>query len=362
MSRLNMVRKIKDWKKDQTKVKDIYETKREKDWDERFIYNKLENNQEIKRTIPKKNNDYSSNIKYLKEQFNSETIKKNNNNKGRGKSGYKIYKEKNNNDKIKINGNQLFKNNNNNIIKRNNLNITEENLQKTHFKLKNKNNISLDNNNNDNIIFYNNNINKNNKYYLMPITELEICVEILWQKLGVKEIYKNKFNKLKMETVNDEIQKEFLVKEVENLEKLDIFMNTLHSNIKQRENAISILKKLVDAIEKQFIQLNLEIRDNILNDFYQTLKVYGINTINVVEKIYEYRQLFTHELNKGKFCENILKKNYNLINNEWMKYYRGNYLLKITEDTNFLGKSKINGYKNLNLFFCSKNDPFLLIL
>ena len=104
----------------------------------------------------------------------------------------------------------------------------------------------------------------------MPITELEICVEILWQKLGVKEIYKNKFNKLKMETVNDEIQKEFLVKEVENLEKLDIFMNTLHSNIKQRENAISILKKLVDAIEKQFIQLNLEIRDNILNDFYQT--------------------------------------------------------------------------------------------
>ena len=41
---------------------------------------------------------------------------------------------------------------------------------------------------------------------------------------------------------------------------------------------------------------------------------------------------------------------------------RGNYLLKITEDTNFLGKSKINGYKNLNLFFCSKNDPFLLIL
>ena len=118
MSRLNMVRKIKDWKKDQTKVKDIYETKREKDWDERFIYNKLENNQEIKRTIPKKNNDYSSNIKYLKEQFNSENIKKNNNNKGRGKSGYKIYKEKNNNDKIKINGNQLFKNNNNNIIKR----------------------------------------------------------------------------------------------------------------------------------------------------------------------------------------------------------------------------------------------------
>ena len=196
----------------------------------------------------------------------------------------------------------------------------------------------------------------------MPITELEICVEILWQKLGVKEIYKNKFNKLKMETVNDEIQKEFLVKEVENLEKLDIFMNTLHSNIKQRENAISILKKLVDAIEKQFIQLNLEIRDNILNDFYQTLKVYRINTINVVEKIYEYRQLFTHELNKGKFCEIILKKNYNLINNEWMKYYRGNYLLKITEDTNFLGKSKINGYKNLNLFFCSKNDPFLLIL
>ena len=61
-------------------------------------------------------------------------------------------------------------------------------------------------------------------------------------------------------------------------------------------------------LKKQFIQLNLEIRDNILNDFYQTLKVYGINTINVVEKIYEYRQLFTYELNKGKFCEIFWKK------------------------------------------------------
>ena len=68
MSRLNMVRKIKDWKKDQTKVKDIYEIKREKDWDERFIYNKLENNQEIKRTIPKKNNVKTIQIKEVKDK------------------------------------------------------------------------------------------------------------------------------------------------------------------------------------------------------------------------------------------------------------------------------------------------------
>ena len=68
--------------------------KREKEWDERFIYNKYENNQD-KRPLPKKaKTDFSSNIKYLKEQMNSENVKKNNNNKTRGKSGFKIHKEK----------------------------------------------------------------------------------------------------------------------------------------------------------------------------------------------------------------------------------------------------------------------------
>ena len=370
MSRLTMVRKIKDSKKDSAKIKDIYETKREKDWDERFIYNKLENNQE-KRPIPyKAKNDYSSNIKYLKEQFNSDNIKKSNN-KTRGKSGYKIHLDKNpniNKNKIKVKTNPIIKNNTNNIIMNRNdlinkLNNTEDNLPKNSFKQMSKSNYSLDNNNNNNIEinFYSNNTNNNkNKYYSMPINELEICVELFWNNLGAKEIYSNRFNKHKNGIMNEEAQKEFLVMEAENLENLENFLKTMQSHIENREKTILLLKKLIEVIEKQFISLNLEIRDNILNDFFQALSAYRINTVKVVEYIEAFRQIFTHAINRGKFHERVLMKKFGLLNEECVSRYKGNYLLKLINDINFLKKSRVNGYKNLNLNFGNNDDPFLL--
>jgi len=366
-----MVRKIKDSKKDSAKIKDIYETKREKDWDERFIYNKLENNQE-KRQIPyKAKNDYSSNIKYLKEQFNSDNIKKSNN-KTRGKSGYKIHLDKNpniNKNKIKVKTNPIIKNNTNNIIMNRNdlinkLNNTEDNLPKNSFKQMSKSNYSLDNNNNNNNIeinFYSNSTNNNkNKYYSMPINELEICVELFWNNLGVKEIYSNRFNKHKNGIMNEEAQKEFLVMEAENLENLENFLKTMQSHIENREKTILLLKKLIEVIEKQFISLNLEIRDNILNDFFQALSAYRINTVKVVEYIEAFRQIFTHAINKGKFHERVLMKKFGLLDEECVSRYKGNYLLKVINDINFLKKSRVNGYKNLNLKFGNNDDPFLL--
>jgi hypothetical protein len=362
-----MVRKIKDSKKDSAKIKDIYETKRERDWDERFIYNKLENNQE-KRPIPfKAKNDYSSNIKYLKEQFNSDNIKKSNN-KTRGKSGYKIHLDKNNNinkNKIRVKTNQIMKNNTNNMIMNRNdlmnkLNNTEDNLPKNNFKPMSKSNYSLDNNNIEINYYTNNTTNTKNKYYSMPINELEICVELLWNNLGVKEIYSNKFNKHKNGIAKEEAQKEFLVMEAENLENLENFLKIMQSNIENREKTILLLKKLVEVIEKQFISLNLEIRDNILNDFFQALSAYRINTVKVVENIEAFRQIFTHAINRGKFHERVLMKKFGLLNEECVSRYKGNYLLKLIHDINFLKKSKINGYKNLNLKFGTNDDPFLL--
>jgi hypothetical protein len=362
-----MVRKIKDSKKDSAKIKDIYETKRERDWDERFIYNKLENNQE-KRPIPfKAKNDYSSNIKYLKEQFNSDNIKKSNN-KTRGKSGYKIHLDKNNNinkNKIRVKTNQIMKNNTNNMIMNRNdlvnkLNNTEDNLPKNNFKPMSKSNYSLDNNNIEINYYTNNTTNTKNKYYSMPINELEICVELFWNNLGVKEIYSNKFNKHKNGIAKEEAQKEFLVMEAENLENLENFLKIMQSNIENREKTILLLKKLVEVIEKQFISLNLEIRDNILNDFFQALSAYRINTVKVVENIEAFRQIFTHAINRGKFHERVLMKKFGLLNEECVSRYKGNYLLKLIHDINFLKKSKINGYKNLNLKFGTNDDPFLL--
>ena len=344
MSRLNMVRKIKDAK--QIKIKDTYELKREKEWDDRFIYSKFDSNKD-KIPLPKKaKNDYSSNIKYLKEQFYSENYKKNNtSNKTRGKSGFKIYKEKNNSNKLKIKGNYLLKNNTNKNDDFHNLNNTEENLQKNSIRISS----------NDDINIYNN----ENKYYLMPKEELEICVEILWNKLAVKEAYSIKFNILKKEKGNEETQKDLLIMEIQNLKKMEKFLKNLNENIDSREKAISLLKKLVEVIEKQFINLNLDIRENILNDFLSALKNYRIITIKLVENIDYFRQIFSYAMNKGKFHEKILMKKYGLLDDECVNNYKGNYLLKLKDDIDFLGKSKINGYKNI-MKFSEKEDPFLL--
>ena len=376
MSRLNMVRKIKETKKDPVKIQDAFELKREKGWNDRFIYNKLEDNIPEKRPIQKSKNDYTTNIKFLKEQFNGVNIKKSN--KKRGKSGYKFFSE----NKMNVNKNRININNNNNLQYNfrnmninmnlnnmnniNNINNTGENgvvdislldEKKTRYTNNNyKINNSADHNNKNNI----NNINNNNSvFYNMSLDELEVYVGSLWNKLGVKDSFQKTFNKIKEDMENDEAKKEFTIREIENLEKLEKCLKTLATNIENRDKAVLLLKKLIEVIEKQFIELKIDISEKILNDFYQTITGYRISTIKVVESIDTYNQLFCYNINKGKFYEAYLLRKYKLVDND-NSNNNGNYLLKIKNDLNFLGESKINGYKNLNLKFNSNSDPFLL--
>ena len=170
MSRINIVRKIKEIKKEPIKIQDTFETKREKGWDERFIYNKLEDNIPEKRPIPKRaKNDYTSNINYLKEQFGDQNVKKSN--KKRGKSGYKIFHDNkmninNNKNKIIINSNNnIFKSNNKKNI--NNINNTGENESEAISLLDDKkirygnNNYKIINKNSNSAEYCNNNKNSN---------------------------------------------------------------------------------------------------------------------------------------------------------------------------------------------------------
>ena len=389
MSRLNMVRKIKDWKKDPIKKQETAETKREKGWDDRFIYNKLEDNSSEKRQIQKKP-DFTSNINFLQEQVSGNVINQKKSNKKRGKSGYKIYNDKNRNSKIKINSNNLYKyENSNNNMNTNNINLINNtgdaeintisllNEKKSRYfnnniyKIINKNNNSADynnNRNNNNCITSNlNDVSKNNSstvLYSKTSNELEVYVRVLWNKLGIKESFQKTFNSLKEDMENEEAKREFMVMEIENLEKAEKFLKNISLDIEKREKSISKLKTFIEVIEKQFIELNLEITDNILKDFYQAIIECRINTIKVVENIALYNQYFSYSINKGKFCEDYLLKKYKLLidnendnnnNNDGM-----NYLLKIKNDLNFLGNSKINGYKQINLKFNSNSDPFLL--
>ena len=352
MSRLNMVRKIKDSKKENNKRQD----EREKGWNERFIYNKLEDNYADKRPIPKKN-DYTSNINFLREQFNNEKINQRKSNKKRGKSGYKFNPNIYNKNKIIIKNNDILKYNNlgdiNNSDDINNNEILSLIGDKKMGLVGNNYNIINKSNNNN----YKNSNNVSNIYYNMSLSEVDIYVGILWNKLGVKDIYQKTFNELKEEKENEEAKKEFMILEIQNLEKMENFLKELSLMIENRDKTILLLKKLIEVMEKQFISINLDIKESIINDFCKAITAYRINTIKVVEGIELYNQLFSYNINKGKFYEEHLIRKFKLFDNETENK---NYLLKIKNDLNFLGCSKLNGYKQLNLNFQTNNDPFLL--
>ena len=364
MSRLNMVRKIKDSKKEPNKKQD----EREKGWDDRFIYNKLEDNIPEKKPISKKN-DYTSNINYLKQQFNNDKINQRKSTKKRGKSGYKFIQEKNNSNiinknKIRIKSNDILKYNNlvdlNNTENSNNNEILSLLGEKKIGIIGNDNNMPNKNNNSTNFIRNNNYININNTsniYNSMSLDEIEVYVGILWNKLGVKDTYQKTFNEVKEEKENDEAKKEFMILEIQNLEKMEKFLKELSCLIENRDRTILLLKKISELMEKQFISINLDIKESVINYFYKAIIEYRKNTIKVIEGIELFNQLFSYNVNKGKFDEEILVRKSKLFDKE---NNIKNYLLKIKDDLNFLGYSKVNGYKQLNLNFKTSNDPFLL--
>ena len=345
MSHLNKVRKIKDSKKDPTKP-DEFELMLKRDWDDRFNSNKIIEKGEGKR-------NYDQNIKQKKDS------------KKHGKSGYKLYYDKNSNNynnknKIKINSNNIFLNNNfgGGDNEGETISLFDDNKFRS-IGNNNKNNNRSNNNGEYNFIDNNNYLNlnisdNNNKYNNMSLNELNNQVAIIWDKLGVKDLFKKTFNELKEEMENDDAKKEFMIMEIQNLELFDKFLKNLCKDIENRENQIHKLKRILNVIENQYIDLNKDIDDSILNDFYQTINNYRVITIKVVESITFYNQLFYYFIYKGKFNEEYLMRKYKLLNNE------GIYLLKIKNDLNFLGNSKINGYKQLQLNFNSNSDPFLL--
>ena len=359
-----MVRTFKNFKKETPIVlPDAFESKRENNDYNKLIYNKL-NNIPINNSNAKRIKNNYSNVKYMREQFLSENESQKKFKVKRGQTGSNNMKRNNysditfrNKNKIKLNDFYLY----NTGYNHNNIKSIIEEENKFKYLINNDRFMNLKNKSNEYGI-NNSNINKdanNNSqtYYNMSLEEIEVKLGVLWNKLGVEDTFQKTFNKLKEDMENEEAKKELMIMEIQNLENFNKFLKELSSEIEKREKNVLFLKKLNKIIEKQFIELDLDINDKILKDFYQTLIGYRNNTIKVVEGFIIYHQLFSYNINKGKFKEDYLIKKYELFGKE---NKTGNYLLKIKSDLNFLGKSKINGYKQLNLNFGVNSDPFLL--
>ena len=294
---------------------------RENGWDERFYLGKMRDYTPIEKSLNlnkrRKQYNLDSNLKYLKSQIKSS--------------------------------------------KRRNSNPKYSNVRFASSRSGNYGNITLNNNN------YHPKTNYNNDDDLINITpyinneefsfiktrnheELNIYINNLWDSLGVLKEYKNAFyNIINSLGSNNEAKNQFFQLEIENLKKFENNLIKLNKEIENREKALNFLKKLNDVFETQFINLKLDIPDNMFKDFTKTIQNIRLISINVILLMNKIREICSYSTINGKFDIDKLTK-YN---------FDKNYLIKMRNDLDFLVKSQINNYKGMKINFLS-SDPFLI--
>ena len=296
------VRNIKEKKKSQNKKENTINQQRENNWDNRFIFGNIKEINRINQNktnfqIPKpKKHTLESNINSIQSQLKS--MRRTHNNSGT---------------------NYNYQNNNNNNIE------DELNSQSTQ---------------NDDFSYIRN----------YNAEEIDIVINNLWDNLGVLDEYKLIFNETIDSINNNNSKNELYYLEIENLKKFEESLIKFGKNIENREKSLLLLKKLNQVIETQFINFNLDIPDNIIKDFIQTIQVIRMNSINVVLSINSIREMCSYSTINGKYDLDKIKK-YN---------FDRNYLVKMRYSLDFLCKSSINNYKGFNFNFNDEGDPFLI--
>ena len=311
MSRIKQMREMKT--KSYMNKKDNY-IQRESGWDERFYLSRLKDYSNLDKSnntkTPRKYN-LESNLNYIKSQI--KTVRKDT------KSSYSKYRpSKSGNHYGNMTSNNYYSNYN-----------YDDDLQ----ILNNKNN-------NDEFSFIK---NMNNE-------EIDTYINFLWDDLGVLNEYRNNFYNISNSIENNDSKNDFFCLEIENLKNLENYLIKFKKENENREKCINQLKKLNSAIEKQFINFKIDIADNMMIDFTKNIQNLRNFTINVVLLVNNIREISSYGKMNNKFNFDNLKK-YN---------YTNDYLIKIRNDLDFLGKSLINNYKGMKLHFNSKEDPFLI--
>ncbi len=167
--------------------------------------------------------------------------------------------------------------------------------------------------------------------------ELSI-INNLWEELGVTKEYQEQF---KNYLFDENVRIIMISQEKENLQKFRIALMKLRKEILSRESNIESLIKIMKILDTQIIN------ENLLKEVISIIKALRLNAINVVFYMVKVRELSFYYYFQGKFDLTQIKKEY---------LYNNNYLLKMTDDLNFLNNSILSKYIEFNN---SPVDPFL---
>ena len=187
--------------------------------------------------------------------------------------------------------------------------------------------------NNDNNLKYINMINLNN-------------INKLWDELCVGKSYRNLFCVIYKE-LNDEDKQEIYQKEINELISIKNEINNLKSNIDIRLNTIKELSELNNKLNNEVIKNNNNQNENIVNEISKKIEILRENTINVCLTMKKLK----YELNGIK---NLDKYDIDLISEKYD--FDKNYIIKMKGELNFVKEGFIKYYFNIE----KDQTPFLL--
>ena len=188
-----------------------------------------------------------------------------------------------------------------------------------------------------------------NKNYItvqegFEINEQLYLLENLWDSLGIIDEYRITFLK-NIQSITDSEKKDIIILEKNNLKKLKNSLYELKKETIERDNNISVLKKLNNSLDIHPIKENFN--DDILKEIITIIKKLRKNALNIVSKIISINKILNKYINYGKIDLNKINQEYS---------YNPKYINKMKDDLSFLQNSKINKFIEMNN---SEIDAFL---
>ena len=309
---------------------------REKQWDDRFIYDK----------IPLYDSKNDKNV------LINLNCKSNSGNRKLGNKGINfpdnslfIYRPLSN----KTTMNHLFLNGKNNMkmpsAKSRDLNFRNENILGNKYKSF----LEYGPNNANAFENYKKSENKNNidssNFNVINLINLNNIMK-MWDELGVNKTYRKLFSVIYKE-LDDENKEELYKREINELNKIKGYINNLKQNIQIRIKTIQELFELNIKLNTEIINKDNKNNEIILNEISSKINELRSDTINVCKSMQILKMELSGIKNLDKFDINLIGEKFN---------FDKNYLIKMKSELNFLKEGFAKYYFNIE----NDQTPFLL--
>ena len=309
---------------------------REKQWDDRFIYDK----------IPLYDSKNDKNV------LINLNCKSNSGNRKLGNKGINfpdnslfIYRPLSN----KTTMNHLFLNGKNNMkmpsAKSRDLNFRNENILGNKYKSF----LEYGPNNANGFENYKKSENKNNidssNFNVINLINLNNIMK-MWDELGVNKTYRKLFSVIYKE-LDDENKEELYKKETNEINKIKSYINDLKKDIENRIRTIQELYDLNVKLNTEIINKDNKCNEIILGEISEKINKLRIHTINVCKSMKKLKTELSGIKNLDKYDINIIGEKFN---------FDKNYLIKLKSELNFLKEGFSKYYFNI----ANDQTPFLL--